>query len=395
MYEINQRKKLQAGSLFGGKKLCNKQVARPSVAIPSYYSLFSGEILKPQPLVNGNAFGVSTAAVHSNCDISTTSTCDTSKSSSFGSKPETSIINPKEFVNDDSSPFDNVELQTIDDIKELDNVFQAINNVGKESEQLQQPVIGQQPQLIAQQPNCSANISTATNSYPVMFYQPVAANFTSANLYKTPVSNIPVASSSHYPFNATNSAFMNSFPKYQPIYYPQQPQLYHTNSVSPLEMRRSSSEKKNLFESTAEPTLRSSRSVSDLTQIGKKPSDCEASESRHSNQLTDRSRTPPPPASSPSQSNHRAVRDVISLPDPYHSLSVSERQFVDNLAQMGFKRDRVSRAVKHIDIEDDKKLFEYLLSLQQLEDQGYDCYESEVALHMNNYNKQQVFLFLL
>src|SRR5699024_4033685 len=42
-------------------------------------------------------------------------------------------LDPKEFENDDSSPFDNVELQTIDEIKELNNIFQILNTNAPEA----------------------------------------------------------------------------------------------------------------------------------------------------------------------------------------------------------------------------------------------------------------------
>ena len=84
-----------------------------------YNNLVPGEILKPQPL-NKSAHS-SRSAVHSDCDKPRSDI-------NLTSKLRGNLVNPKEFENYDSSPFDNVELQTIDEIKELNNVFQALNS---------------------------------------------------------------------------------------------------------------------------------------------------------------------------------------------------------------------------------------------------------------------------
>lgn len=78
--------------------------------------MISGEILQPQPL---NKSVPSPKPPHSNCDKHSSDT--------ITAKLRGNLVNPSEFENTDSSPFDNVELQTIDEIKELNNVFQALN----------------------------------------------------------------------------------------------------------------------------------------------------------------------------------------------------------------------------------------------------------------------------
>lgn len=80
--------------------------------------MISGEILKPQPL--NKSVPSPKPSPHSNCDKHSSDTKITAKLRG-------NLVNPSEFENTDSSPFDNVELQTIDEIKELNNVFQALN----------------------------------------------------------------------------------------------------------------------------------------------------------------------------------------------------------------------------------------------------------------------------
>ncbi|KPM08195.1 hypothetical protein QR98_0067090 [Sarcoptes scabiei] len=102
----------------------------------SVYNLMPGEILKPQILENNSAITPSSCFVikasKETFDISKTN-CDNVDSLEHANAPIPSssstssvIVNPQDFEND-SSPFDNVELQTIDDIKELNKVFGVLN----------------------------------------------------------------------------------------------------------------------------------------------------------------------------------------------------------------------------------------------------------------------------
>ena len=419
MYELHQKKKLVQSSLVSRNSSlsnnqeitkCSTQTTNSTVPRKNnlYFNMIPGEILKPQPLNNNTG-----SSVHSVCDMPK---CDMKNTKVNAS------INPKEFENDDSSPFDNVELQTIDEIKELNNVFQALNTKKEEIKSSYNQNI-----QYSTQHNVSSNSTSVENHYSPIVYYPSASSSTTncvqTNVYKTQptlLNNIQLNNNVYSPIHAqhqvTNHYQSNLYKTPDPNHYNnsnipflnnqnsfQTPFMYANASNYPQhevtlssEMKRSLSEKKNLShfpEYTLHnvdnnSTLRSSKSFSDLTQISK--TNPEHMESTNIN-TPDRSKTPPTLVASQSKTDqNNKTKNAISLPDPYHSLSEQEKKFVDNLCQMGFKRDRVSRTVKHIPIDDDKKIFEYLLALQQFEDQGYDCYESEVALHMNNYNKLQV-----
>jgi hypothetical protein len=98
----------------------------------------------------------------------------------------------------------------------------------------------------------------------------------------------------------------------------------------------------------------------------------------------ERSHTPPCYSSKIKNKKHINGRQTLILNDPFEELSQYSKDFVNSISSMGFERSRVARAVKHINT-DDKKVLDFLLQLQALEDDGYDCCEAEIALHMNNY----------
>ncbi|KAJ6218982.1 hypothetical protein RDWZM_004794 [Blomia tropicalis] len=416
------------------------------------YIMNSGKILIPQPLNNRLTQAES---VHSECDKpNSISSSSSSSSDNNRTRPHLKKNLVCEFENNDSSPFDNVELQTIDDIKELNNVFQALNTTNSmkiKPENVNNDLPVQKNGDITQtssQNNATIEQSSGTNTmmsmYPnvysnVMHLQPKGATNVNglnmshvSSMYNcSPISMVhhtnpigpyslsqPVAgiyTNSQHPMN--NVAISSSYGQTMNHHSVEQQKVIYSNHnahfnvaypttlpinqmSSQFEMKRSSSEKKDIFNANYETAvindshtsianpLRSTKSVSDLTDISKS-SQCQRFSTDSHASISDRSQTPP------TKSNDQTLRSkTISLTDPYQTLSTAERQFVDNLCQMGFKQDRVSRAVKHIDINDDKKIFEYLFALQLLEDQGYDCYESEIALHMNNYNKEQAETFL-
>ncbi|XP_076048401.1 uncharacterized protein LOC143029589 [Oratosquilla oratoria] len=68
------------------------------------------------------------------------------------------------------------------------------------------------------------------------------------------------------------------------------------------------------------------------------------------------------------------------LPDPFIELNHEAQVLVQSVAEMGFPRPRVARAVQKLGV-DHKKLIEVLLALQSLQDSGEDEYRAEFAFY--------------
>ncbi|XP_063858771.1 ubiquitin-associated protein 1-like isoform X2 [Scylla paramamosain] len=68
------------------------------------------------------------------------------------------------------------------------------------------------------------------------------------------------------------------------------------------------------------------------------------------------------------------------LPDPFGELTTDAQALVQNMAEMGFPRSRVARAVQKLGT-DHKKLIEVLLELQSLQGNGEDGYKAERAFY--------------
>ncbi|XP_071516033.1 uncharacterized protein [Panulirus ornatus] len=68
------------------------------------------------------------------------------------------------------------------------------------------------------------------------------------------------------------------------------------------------------------------------------------------------------------------------LPDPFAELTTDAQALVQSMAEMGFPRPRVARAVQKLGT-DHKKLIEVLLVLQSLQENGEDGYKAERAFY--------------
>ncbi|XP_053639508.2 ubiquitin-associated protein 1 [Cherax quadricarinatus] len=68
------------------------------------------------------------------------------------------------------------------------------------------------------------------------------------------------------------------------------------------------------------------------------------------------------------------------LPDPFAELTTDAQVLVQSMAEMGFPRPRVARAVQKLGT-DHKKLIEVLLVLQSLQENGEDGYKAERAFY--------------
>lgn len=93
------------------------------------------------------------------------------------------------------------------------------------------------------------------------------------------------------------------------------------------------------------------------------------------------------------QRTGKVSEDRSSLPDPWPVLEESEKAFVKNIASMGFPQARVSRAVQRLGMKD-SEVMEFLLAVNELSEKKYPPDTVEVALAYNNNEKAKAAEFL-
>ncbi|XP_042905454.1 ubiquitin-associated protein 1 [Parasteatoda tepidariorum] len=274
-------------------------------------------------------------------------------------------INLSDFENDTSSPFDYMELQTINDLEELSSVFQGINSTNLQEESAPARQSGEIPSNVSKSksfpfPSSSKDVETGTE------------------LGRT---SLP-SSSYEIPRMISNLNQIEDFPNDS---YLKLSQVPYISSNAGAQARPSIARVPSL--------LRVSKSYSDISSLGKT---ADVHDER------ERSRTPPSTFSySVNSEETMPCQDISSngdccdsdLPDPYHELDNSAQEFVDSITEMGFARPQVSRAVKHLGT-DEKKVVEHLCQIQALEESGYEGLEAEAALHLHDYNSDEAKQFL-
>lgn len=341
-------------------------------------------------------------------------------------------INLSDFENDTSSPFDYMELQTINDLEELSNVFQGLNvNKPKTFTEGDKSCVYSSCNTSLPSLNSETKEQTLTNfSKSVSFPMHQESRFlisdshSSTNTPSCDLSNVSTVNMDSRNMNGS-SQLSCSFPGISslPNFYQEVGEQQHAgNSVvfrgkdsvsfsalsqvppaasfsSTTTVGHMNSHTQGLSSShqgKAGGVLRSSKSVSDLHSLPQL-------EDSSSFPTSVRSHTPPPSIANQVLDNEKSLKKDLShendsgssasLPDPYFELEETERQFVDSVTDMGFPRDQVARTVKHLGT-DDKKVVEHLCQIQTLEESGYDSLEAEAALHLHDYNSDEARKYL-
>ncbi|KAG8193149.1 hypothetical protein JTE90_006980 [Oedothorax gibbosus] len=308
---------------------------------------------------------------------------------SNNAKSNNTTINLSDFENDTSSPFDYMELQTINDLEELNSVFQGISSRNDQE-------VTEDPKAV-EETSVAKSMSFPSTQNPWQEKIPTShsENFSSQRLSQ-PDENLTATSlpannslSGHH----TIDPYLNLFPGANNTacnYTLSQVPYIASNAGPPL-----------LKELDSSVSLRGSKSYSDIRSL----SDMEVMNSERG-----RSHTPPTycPVATPvtQEETLPLVEDHFQVPtdEPsngvcnsdttaYGELDESSRLFVDSLTEMGFPQGQVARAVKHLGI-DEKKVVEHLCQIQALEESGYDSSEAEAALHLHDYNRDQAKEFL-
>ncbi|XP_071450084.1 ubiquitin-associated protein 1 [Hetaerina americana] len=88
-----------------------------------------------------------------------------------------------------------------------------------------------------------------------------------------------------------------------------------------------------------------------------------------------------------------SAKYISSLPNPFHELCPSAQRLVEHISEMGFSIPRVARACQ-IFGEDDKKIVEFLLQVQSLEEKSYPGDLVEQSLISSNYNEEECVNYL-
>lgn len=98
---------------------------------------------------------------------------------------------------------------------------------------------------------------------------------------------------------------------------------------------------------------------------------------------------------SPSIPSHSESKPAVksTLLNPFEDLSPTAQNLVKHISEMGFSLPRVARACQLLG-EDDKKVVEFLLQIQCLEEKNYPGDQAERALIVNRYNVSHAVKYL-
>lgn len=285
-----------------------------------------------------------------------------------------------DFENDTSSPFDNVELKSINDIELLAQVLntQPSNNLNSSEQNV--TVNGDTShQPVYQGCNTYSSYGYSTNPYqnplgdnnyyncdnklPQSFnfnnyYAPNYGYSTNAmyqqvpNNYAAPNANVAhenISDESNIP--VYNSTAENPY-KYYLNYTPTYTQYSDVSNFQSDQTQTVDEPSKNVPTDSSQSLLKSrSKSVPDIV----KELDEELAEARLKSRERSHNCSPAPSRQIKLEPSTSQVTDVDKLPDPYDNLNPKLQSVCNSISNMGFPLDRVARACDDIG-DDDKKV---------------------------------------
>lgn len=330
----------------------------------------------------------------------------------------------KDFENDTSSPFDNVELKTINDMELLAQVLQS----QRDSSTSCHPQIYVPEQGYTAVPNCVSQtqlegITYLPNAFveqsvhgPSMMYSP--EHYAVSNGYYVPSDNscdnpVPIENMNMYMPNYQYYVPANPYPAVNSNYYSTQlpttsdvnrapngspyiPQPYYFN-CPPVTMQYSPTSPYNTAKNienqnssaTSQNTIKSrSRSVPDIVK--------ELDEELASAKLRANERSynaSPAPKATPQTSrsekkDEKRSRRKEQLPNPYDKLPAKLQGVCQKIHGMGFPLDRVARVCSLLG-DNDKKVIEGLLIIGELMDLGFSEGRVSAALAKHEFNRDK------
>ncbi|XP_068741530.1 ubiquitin-associated protein 1-like [Montipora capricornis] len=352
------------------------------------------------------------------------------KKDSFGGKGK-NAFDISDFEGDTSTPFELVELQTINDMDELKNVLQPnavvtttiensstsntsgkLSNVSSSGSSINLSTNSTLSSSKSSLVNISGlNLADSTSSNPVMEHSGLLLDFGEPQTSAPAVDNLSTSTGSIQSSTLSNTS-LNS--ENRPISRgrllppigqtvsssgPQQPQMHQSfpavptvsahssssripvprgiysipNITSPPQERHNSTEGQNRCDSA--PSV----STSPRDQLWNMPRspDFQNVGGRYPSPL------PPIGGSSLETDNKQSVSGQSSLPDPWPVLNDTERAFAEKFVGMGFPTPRVARAVQRLGTKD-KEVIEFLVNVEELcQNASYSPDSVEVALVFN------------
>lgn len=311
----------------------------PSVSPPPKPYSFPESILKPVPVT----------------------TCSNSKVQNH-----TKDFNISDFEQDTSSPFDNMELKTINDLEELAHVLQP--NISCDSKAQSKMPYNKDctPRVNGLTQYSTYNNSSMWNQYGVYDH----TTNSGYSLYP---------SSQNWQHNPSLT-----FP-HMPVRNP----TIHSYVVQRLDYGKGVMSQESV----------GSKSVPDIVQ----ELELELKDKRAAKTKKSALEQPQRPASigptealkqtkiSPGTELKR--RPVSSLPNPFYMLGPACQRLASRLAEMGFPLPRAARAVQLFG-DDETRVLEFLLQVQTLEEKNYPADRAEKALIVNKYNESETVLYL-
>ncbi|XP_065837248.1 ubiquitin-associated protein 1-like isoform X2 [Oscarella lobularis] len=251
-------------------------------------------------------------------------------------------INYAEFEDQSSTPFEDVALQTIDDMGELRQILQPAGAAveTEESSSTDGRCNVKQP------PKPKPRVRSTPNALPVPKPRPRPDN--SPKVTRLPPGAKPTA------FAAAAAAAAKAAPSQE------QPPSY--DSLAPQDPSQQQ-QQADSFNVGGDDLLPPPYEV-------------------------DASSAPTQPRPAPRQNNFvsRGPEGLV-LPNPYSKLKADQRAFVDRTATMGFPQERVARIVQKVGTEE-KDVFDALLLIGKIEDK-YPANSAEVALFNNKLNLEK------
>ncbi|KAJ0174934.1 hypothetical protein K1T71_009075 [Dendrolimus kikuchii] len=313
----------------------------------------------------------------------------------------------RDFENDTSSPFDNVELKTINDMELLAQVLESQR--GSTASCNPQPVIGQ-PYSV---PNCASQaqiegITYLPNSYVEQPIQGPSLMYTSPQHYPhgyyiqdTENVNLYTPNYQYYVPNNYGNIESNYYSNEMPTTsveaqqiqngstYIQQP-YYFQNPYNVTQYQAPYVPNDTKETTTAPQTVTKSRSRS-VPDIVKELNDELAMVKLRANERS--YNVSPAPKSEPQpvvieKKVERRRKKSEQLPNPFEKLSPKLQQMCQKIHGMGFPLDRVARICTLIG-DNDKKVIEGLLILGELMDLGFSEGRVSAALAKHEFNRDK------
>ncbi|CAH1637145.1 unnamed protein product [Spodoptera littoralis] len=343
--------------------------------------------------------------------------------------PNIDTLTFRDFENDTSSPFDNVELKTINDMELLAQVLQS----QKDSTTSCQPQPSYGPEHSYTIPNCASQPHVEGVTYlPAQYLDQPIQN-----------SNIMYGSPQHYPMsngyyiptdNEAANMYMHNYQYYvppnpytpvepyygsqmpttsadighvpngsyipQPYYYHQYPQVPvayppgNAPEAYPVVLPNESSDQTTAATGPQAAVKSRSRSVPDIVkELNEELAKLRMSERSYNaspapkNQSPQTS-TPAPATSSDSKVEKRSRKRTENLPNPFEKLSPKLQDMCRKIHGMGFPLDRVARVCTLVG-DNDKKVIEGLLILGDLMDLGFPEGRVSAALAKHEFNRDK------